>query len=133
MKQWLGMRNVVYLRGYGRFDTPVIDESRYQADLRWIVGKHAGAGAHRIVDALLVCVNDDRYERGAVQVNIDGQTVGWLTREQARVHRRHLQLIGKPYALARCKAKITGGFLLANGERAGYEVRLDLPLMGLET
>lgn len=113
----------------GAFDTEVVGESNYQTELNQIVaqlGGHGDTSARLTARAVLVPYANPQDTK-AVRVEIDGHTVGHLSRDQARTYRESLKL--KPYGVvcAACTARIVGGFVLEDGTRAHYGVRLQLP------
>lgn len=111
------------LQGSGAFLLPVVGESRYQDAIEAICGPRAEEGEDRPVEARLVLENDNPYDSMAVRVDIQGQTVGYLSREHARRYR-------KQYAAteAYCDARIRGGWDRGEGREGYYGVVLDLDL-----
>jgi len=62
----------------------VVGESNYFADLKRIASRLGGGPAgEAITTAVLVAEPDNRYDRNAVAVTIDGKAVGYLPREDA--------------------------------------------------
>jgi hypothetical protein len=60
----------------------VVGESRYQDHLRWIVGDR-GDWDEVAITAVLVPQPDNQYDRNAVQVQVEGGVVGYLSRDDA--------------------------------------------------
>src|SRR5262245_2671451 len=112
-----------HLRGPGAFLLPVVGESRYQDAIEAICGPRSEEGEDRPVEARLILENDNPYDSMAVRVDIQGQTVGYLSREHARRYR-------KQYAAteAYCDARIRGGWDRGEGREGYYGVALDLDL-----
>jgi hypothetical protein len=112
-----------HLRGSGAFLLPVVGESRYQDAIEAICGPRSEEGEDRPVEARLVLENDNPYDSMAVRVDIQGQTVGYLSREHARRYR-------KQYAAteAYCDVRIRGGWDRGEGREGYYGVVLDLEL-----
>jgi hypothetical protein len=111
----------IELDGPGAFAVDVVGVSRRQD----VLGRAAEDGA--IVEARLILEDDNPHDSEAVAVHIGSELVGYLSREKARLYRADLAAAGAPRATVRCKAKIVGGFETANGERAHFGLRLDLP------
>lgn len=78
----------------------IVGESNYQAALKKIAGR--GDVRHSCY-ADLVLEDDNRHDSNAVRVDIEGRTVGYLSREHALAYR---QQIGQE---STCAAVIVGG------------------------
>lgn len=109
----------------GNFDGEVVGESNYQPALRALAGAHGDAAANAEHWAVLLPEDDNRYDSNAVRIEIGGQLVGYLSREDAVTFRDALREQRK-WGPTRCKALVMGGFAQASGSRASYGVRLDL-------
>lgn len=114
------------LEGPGAFAIDVVGVSRRQDVLEAAVARHKRGGRTVLVDALLVLEDSNPHDPNAVQVQIDGQLCGYLSRENARRYRGDLAAAGVR-ANVRCKARIVGGFETKGGGRAHFGVKLDLP------
>ena len=65
----------------------------------------------------------------AVRIEIEGETVGYLSRENARDYRDALRRAGHPrLARATCKANIRGGWDRGPDDRGHFGVWLDIPI-----
>lgn len=73
-------RGKSHSRGHGDFDREVVGESHYQPALR----KLKASQSKPFFRAKLVPEDSNPYDNQAVRVDIDGQTVGYLPREDAR-------------------------------------------------
>ena len=105
--------------GDGRFETLVVGESHYQDALEAICGPRCEEGEDREVTATLICDDANSFDANAVRVDIDGRTVGHLSRDSAALYRAHLREKGFGKSPATCTARITGGW--ARGPRgAGH-------------
>lgn len=116
--------------GTGDFDFDVVGESNYQAALAALAGTHGDRSPDKECQAALVPEDNNRYDNKAVRVDIDGRTVGYLSKDEARSFRRRLgakQLSGQT---THCAAVIVGGYRMKNGERASYGVKLDIKPFG---
>ena len=104
--------------GDGSFAVEVVGESHYQPALRAAAGK--GEVRHRC-NAELVMDDDNRYDKQAVSVWVDGRQVGHLSRSDARAYRKKVELHGRDI-VGKCPAVIVGG-----GDGRSLGVWLDLP------
>src|SRR4030095_3996548 len=117
-----------HLRGSGAFALPVVGESHYQETLEAICGPRSDEGEDRRLEAQLVLENDNPHDSMAVRVDIQGQTVGYLSREHARQYRRQRERAG----YASCNARIRGGWDRGEGDQGHYGVFLDLSMDALD-
>jgi hypothetical protein len=114
--------------GSGRFAYDAVGESHYQRVLEVICGKKYDPAKGKIVEATLVHEDNNQYDSMAVRVDIFGHTVGYLSREQARVFRETMARQGHAGAEVVCPAKIVGGWYQGGADRASFGVKLDLPI-----
>lgn len=112
---------VFNLLGKGDFEVEAVGESHYQDALRSIVGSASGY-VRLDVAAELYCEDDNPYDTNAVRVMIDGQKVGYLSRDVAPTYRRTIRDAGFGKATGRCQAKIFGG----GADKPSYGVWLDI-------
>ena len=75
--------------------------------------------------ALLIPDNGNKYDDKAVRVDIEGMTVGHLSREDARSFRRRLGAKKLTGQITSCKAIVCGGGV-RNGEKWKYGVSLNI-------
>ena len=116
-----------HLAGPGTFQIEVVGESHYQRTLESICGGRSEDGANKIAQATVILEDDNPHDNRAVRVDIDGQTVGYLPRESARVYRRKLKEAGYPRLTGTCSAVIRGGWDRGGDDRGYFGVWLDLP------
>jgi len=121
------------LRGPGAFALPFVGESHYQEAIEAICGPRSEEGEDRHVEARLVLENDNPYDSMAVRVEIQGRTVGHLSREHARQYRKQLETAAYGSTDAYCEARIRGGWDRGDGRQGYYGVYLDLRMDGLES
>lgn len=110
----------------GCFDFDIVGESHYQNSLAAIAGEHEPKGPEVMFTAYLTPEDDNRYDDKAVRVDADGMTIGYLDRDTARSFRRRLgakKLTGQTTA---CKARLKGGHIMRDGNKASYGAALDL-------
>ena len=110
----------------GDFDFEIVGESNYQEAIRGLAGEHDQYGAATRCVATLVPEDDNPYDDKAVRVDIDGQTVGYLCKEDARSFRRRLGAKKLSGQVTTCDAVIKGGGTRKSGERLHYGVQLDM-------
>ena len=75
--------------------------------------------------ALLVPDDSNKYDDKAVRVDIEGSTVGHLSREDARSFRRRLGAKRLSGQITSCRAIICGGGV-RDGEKCKYGVYLNI-------
>src|SRR2546428_14035176 len=103
-----GMR--AHLRGSGEFALPIVGESHYQEALEAICGPRSDEGEDRLVEARLVLENDKPHDSMAVRVDLQGQSVGYLSREHARQYRKQLERARHASPDAHCNTRIVSGW-----------------------
>ena len=117
----------IELYGPGTFDIEVVGESHYQETIKAVCGGRTEDGTNLEVTACLVCENDNPHDNQAIRVVIGHQTVGYLSRENARIYRKQLEKAGYEGHTANCQARIVGGWDRGGGDMGYFGVRLDLP------
>ena len=117
------------LHGPGTFAVDVVGVSRRQSVLAAIVDRQSRRGRTVTLDAVLILEDSNPRDANAVRIEIEGELIGYLSRDNARRYRADLAAAGQPRATVRCKARIVGGFETESGEPAHFGVRLDLPPM----
>ncbi len=119
----------VFLQGDGLYACPTVGESNYQDALEAICGGRTEDAASHDCIAHLILEDSNPYDNQAVRVDIEGRTIGYLSREMARRFRISLRPTGKLRAVLTCNARIGGGW---DRERRGkhsrghFGVQLDL-------
>lgn len=119
--------SVAKLDGPGTFAIEVVGESHYQAALETICGGRTFDGVDCAVECTLVHEDDNPYDNQAIRVDIQGMTVGYLDRSNARQFRARLREAGYPGITATFWARIRGGWDRGADDRGYFGVRLDLP------
>jgi hypothetical protein len=105
------------IRGPDDFSVPLVGESHYEKNLTAILAKEPKG----YVDAQLVLEDSNPHDAQAVRVDVDGRTVGYLSRAHAEQYRRSLAAAGTEQGdRVSCRARIMGR------ERIG--VWIDLPV-----
>jgi hypothetical protein len=112
--------------GPGTYLADIVGESHYQDALDAICGGKTERGHHKIVKALLVCENNNPADNQAIRVDIEGKTVGYVSRLNARRIRRQLIKGGFAGLTGLCSAKIVGGWDRGGEDTGYYGVKLDL-------
>lgn len=72
------------LQGNDNFDLEVVGEASYQSNLEVICGPKKPEGENKLVEALLILETNNPHDRNAVRVDIQGKTVGYLPRGEAK-------------------------------------------------
>ena len=116
------------LPGPGTVEFDIVGESHYQDALEPICGGRTEEGAEHLTEAVLVLEDTNPYDKMAVRVDINGETVGYLSRSNARAYRAQLRKLGHPDITCKCKAMVVGGWERSGGERGSFGVKLDLPV-----
>lgn len=98
----------------GEEDIYVVGESHYQDALRDLVKRekrlNPNCDPHRIeIMAALVPEPTNKYDRNAIQVQIDGRRVGYLSREDAIAYRPTVRKLIDKEKFAACEGIIVGG------------------------
>jgi hypothetical protein len=108
--------------GKGDFEFEVVGESNYQRSLARLAGEHGTNSANKQVRATLFLEDSNRHDPKAVAVQIEEETVGYLSRADARSYRRRLGQKGQSGVDATCDALIVGGGTRKSGEKLFYGV-----------
>lgn len=122
-----GQSGGVTVPGPGTFSVDVVGVTQYQPAIEAAARAREDGARTLTLDAVLMLEDSNPHDSNAVLVQINGRSVGYLKRETARRYRRDLEAAGHPRIIARCKARIVGGFEKPDGQRATYGVKLDLP------
>jgi hypothetical protein len=117
-----------HLPGPGTFEFDIVGESKYQAALEAICGGRSEDSAEHMTEAVLYLEDSNPHDNQAVRVAIEGQTVGYLSRQNARAYRKQLKQLGHPQTVCKCDAMIVGGWHRSSADRGHFGVKLDLPV-----
>jgi hypothetical protein len=111
----------LYLEGSGEYEYDIVGESRYQENLERIVGGKTDESQEFECTAYLTAEPSNPHDRHAVRVDINGLTVGYIPRDDAKT-------IGEQIGRRNAKvdAIITGGWRRRNGNEGSFGVKLDL-------
>ena len=123
-----GSSIVEKIKGPGFYEIDVVGESHYQRALERICGGRTEDGAQEQVEASLLLEDDNPHDNMAVRIDIEGHTVGYLSRDVAREYRKWLIDMGMHKVTAKCDARIVGGWDRGGRDRGHFGVQLDLPL-----
>lgn len=107
------------------YSAQVVGESHYQPALEAIAGPKTPARKAFACQAQLIREPSNPYDANAVRVDIDGRTVGYLSRTLAEDVADCVEDRGERGAAIMCPAMIVGGWRDGADEGA-YGVRLDL-------
>ena len=115
------------LPGPNTYSVDVVGESHYQSALELICGGRTEESQQKIVNAVLVHEDNNAHDSNAVRIDINGMTVGYLSRSNAKEYRKILEEAGYKGINASCSAMIVGGWDRGRGDRGHFGIRLDLP------
>ncbi len=116
-----------HLPGPGTFDFDIVGEANYQAALEKICGGRTKDSAEYLTEAVLYLEDSNPHDDQAVMVTIDGETVGYLSRQNARSYRKQLKQMGHERIICKCDAMIVGGWHRSASDQGKFGVKLDLP------
>lgn len=117
-----------HLLGPGTYEFDIVGESHYQDVLEAICGGRTEDSAEHLVEAVLHLEDSNPHDNLAVRVDIDGRTVGYLSRKDARSYRKQLKQLGHERLLCKCDAKVVGGWQRSRTDQGHFGVKLDLPV-----
>lgn len=106
------------------FAVEVVGESHYQRELESLVGGREEDSAEEYVTAMLVPENSNPHDSKAVRVEVQGKTVGYLSRQDARQWRK----VTGASSPQQCPAVIVGGWDRGGTDQGHFGIRLDLAL-----
>lgn len=117
-----------WLKGDDSFPLAVIGEGNYQEALEDISGGYPEEGVNLVVWGDLIPDITNQYDKNAVRVEIGGQLVGHLSREEAKAFRDRVAKERRQEESFRCKANIRGGWDRGDGDVGSFGVKLDVLL-----
>jgi hypothetical protein len=117
---------IAKIPGTGEYMFEIVGESNYQTAIASICGGVTEDGANKFTEATLYLEDDNKYDNQAVRVEIEGKTVGYLSRENARLYREKLSSIGLPNLTGICGAVIRGGWDRGPEDKGNFGVKLDM-------
>lgn len=112
-----------WLNNDRQFLQPIVGEHAYQEALEEITDCEIDQGESIDFPASLLLENNNPHDSNAVQVQIIGQTVGYLSRPDAKVFRHKLAALNNAGATFETQARIT-----ATTDDGDYRVKLDIQL-----
>jgi hypothetical protein len=113
--------------GDGEFRFPIVGESHYQIEIEAIAGGRSEDGARNLlVEATLAREPTNPYDPNAVVVKIENQTVGYLSRDTAKLFCRALE--ESEFETVSCEAVINGGWDRGPDDRGHFGVCLNAAL-----
>ncbi len=116
------------LPGPGTYEFDIVGESQYQDELEAICGGRTEDSAEHLTEAVLHLEDSNPHDNQAVRVAIGGNTVGYLSRKDARSYRKQLKQLGHERILCKCNAMVVGGWQRSRTDRGHFGVKLDLPV-----
>lgn len=118
----------VMLPGNGEFECEVRGESHYQPALERAAGRRTTEAVEHYCDALLLPEPNNRHDRHAIAVYINGLQVGYISRDFAQEVGRLMRRQAGPGASVGARAVIRGGWDRGMSDRGQFGVWLDIPL-----
>jgi hypothetical protein len=109
----------------GYRDVAIVGESNYQHHLKQVVGTPDDNGVAVSCVAFLIPEPTNQYDANAVRIDINGGTVGYLSKSDAVKFHRRLKREELTGAITSCPAMIFGG-KQASGARTPYGVWLEM-------
>jgi hypothetical protein len=103
----------------------IVGESNYQPALEQVAGPKTEKGVDHKCVVTLVCERGNKFDKNAVRVEIEGNTVGYLSRNDAEIFRDMLDEEDSRGVKVKAPARITGGWKRADSE-GHYGIVLDL-------
>lgn len=104
----------------------VVGESNYQNNIKKLIIKHDNTGINQECIATLIPESDNKYDKNAVRIDVDGLTVGYLSRNDAILFRELLKTNNLENQVTTCNATINGGFAMNNNKKASYGIFLKI-------
>lgn len=77
-------RNTVVARGFGYHSVQVVGESRYLKNISQILGGREG---EKITIATIVSEPENKFDKNAIRIDVDGLTVGYIAKEETDIFR----------------------------------------------
>ena len=108
---------------------PVYGTRHYQSALKELAGEHGNKRADVQVTAHLIPDPKNEHDDKAIRVDVNGKTVGHLSRDDARSFRRRLGAKKIGPVTTTCTARVWGGFD-RNNEPRDYGVDLFIKSFG---
>jgi hypothetical protein len=124
----VGLPAVAKLHGPGKYEFNIVGESHYQAVLESICGGRSEESARKETEAYLYLEKNNKYDSLAVRVDIEGNTVGYLSKPDARSYRKQLADLGHTNLVGFCSAIVVGGWYRSSSDSGHFGVKLDLPV-----
>lgn len=121
----------VFIEGDGHYDLEVVGESHYQRHLKVLSGHYSNGGGERELTAKLHYENTNPHDKKAIRVVINGGTVGYLSRKDARLFRKRIEKVGLEGLVISCNVEILGGKRVGLFRKTDFGVWLDLPIKKL--
>ncbi|MGH6799684.1 MAG: hypothetical protein ACREDI_15035, partial [Roseiarcus sp.] len=113
------------IRGDALFTYHVIGTSHYQEQLERIAGGRREVAVYFRVNAVLSSESDNPHDANAMQIQINGEKVGYVKRQDNVSLREKLNAAGVTGDV-QCRAEIAGGWNQGAGNIGEFGLRLDL-------
>tara|TARA_R110002110_G_scaffold95455_1_gene246499 strand:- start:51868 stop:52275 length:408 start_codon:yes stop_codon:yes gene_type:complete len=128
LKRLFERKEIPHIQGPGSFDQEVVGEFAYQKNLKRLCGGYKEKCNRLRVVAVLEYEDDNPHDNKAIKVAIDGNTVGYLSRDDAREYRKRIKKTGNEGITISCDAQIVCGKRISFLNKTNFGVWLDLPI-----
>lgn len=118
----------VVARSVRGFPLQVVGESRYLENFIDLFGERDADGIHQEAVASIEYEDGNRYDPMAVVVKINGLTIGYLNRLDAREYREAMIRCGCDGRRLTCAARIRGGWYRGSDDEGEFGVTLALDI-----
>ena len=109
-----------------RREVEVVGESNYQPALERVTGGRTPEGHRLDVIATLVYEPRNKYDKNAIAIQVDGETVGYLARATAKSYGPLVRRLADEGRIGLCRATIIGGWDRGRSDRGSFGIWLDL-------
>lgn len=119
------------LQGDGSYEFDIVGESFYQDNLLSIAGKKKSKSANIVKPCVLQLDQNNKHDKNAVSVWIDGLQVGHLSKTNAKKFRDEVSEKAPGVTEFNASALIVGGWV-RQGSEGDFGVKIDLPITNEE-
>lgn len=108
------------------FSLRAVGTSNYQDKLEKFAGGRNEESARKSVEVVLIEENDNPHDPNAVKIEIEGEKVGYLSKNNAAHYRSILKGFNRDGAIVFCEGLIVGGWA-KEGDYGDFGLRIDFP------
>ena len=118
----------LFVDGDKEFDQEVVGESFYQKHLTTICGGVSKEKSRVSAIATVHYEDDNEHDKKAIRIDINGETVGYLSKPDALLYRKKVEKLGLKGIILSCNAAIIGGQKTGRFSSTHFGVWLALPI-----